>query len=339
MATFTINQARHLFVANAVSSSKFDAEGVLGTIYPRADKAKETLYFQQNGAGGPVSSDKITIKNIKYAKATSSDALAKKLNRLEIKLDKNVNGGLPIPNQDYVLRLTFTQYIGMGDEDVYFKHALVHGVKNMTASDFYGTLALSLQRAVSRDLNKLVKIFMVTKTSEDEGDETAEEKEVKKGFTFGESDKFTSIILEEVPQDWRLGIISESAIPFTANTLEVTEDGTEVLWGTVTKVAPKNVLPNGKTIADLEHFFMGARGDIYRGMGYPNNIQTTYLVDPSKVYDTLDIHFYFEGSNEGPQKSEKTLTIVAPNTGSHTAMNALITEVVKVSGLKIETLK
>jgi hypothetical protein len=57
---------------------------------------------------------------------------------------------------------------------------------------------------------------------------------------------------------------------------------------------------------------MGERGDIYRNVGWPNVIPTKYLVvDETKDYDVLDIHYYYEGAGENPQKSEKDITIVA----------------------------
>jgi hypothetical protein len=115
----------------------------------------------------------------------------------------------------------------------------------------------------------------------------------------------------------------------------ITVDGSEYVWGKVEKQDSENFVQNGKNIADLEYFCAGFRGDEYRGMGYPNNIETTYLVDPSKKYDTLDIHYAYVGSNESVQKSEKDITIVCEDDGSHTAMKALITKINSISGLNI----
>ena len=130
----------------------------------------------------------------------------------------------------------------------------------------------------------------------------------------------------------------QAFIPFTPQFLTITVDGEDRLWGVATVVTPTNTVPDGHLIADLEYFCMGARGDIYRGMGYPNTIKTTYLVDPSAVYDVLDIHYFYTGSNESVQKSEKTITLVAVDDGSHTAMNALIGAINTASGLTIATL-
>lgn len=329
MATFSINQVNHLFVVNETKSGKIDVKAKVGTIFPQADKAKESMYFQYIGAGGPQSTDKITIKNIEKAKATSSKDLSKNLKRFEVTLDKNVNEGKPIVNQDYLLRLSFRHYIGISEEDTYLKHGVVHGVKNMTASDFYKTMAVSIVNAVARDLNKLIKVYVVTDS------EVEVEVGQKVSDIVGDA---TKIILEEVAQDWRLGIIKQEVIPFVPQPVTVTFEGSEVLWGVVEEVKAKNVIPNGTIIADLEYFSMGARGDMYRKVGFPHNIDTRYLVDPTKEYDALNIHYSFIGDGVSTQKSEKDLTLVAVNDGSHTLMNALITEINKVSGLTIEAL-
>lgn len=329
MATFSINQVRHLYVTNAVKSGKVDLKAEVGTLFPQADKKKENLYFQYIGAGGPAASDRIKISNIEYAKATKSEDLAKKLNRFEVVLNKDVNMGKPLVGQDYVLRLAFRQYIGLGEEDQYLKHGVVHGMKDMSASDFYKTMAISLVRAMKRDLNSLVNVYVKT-----DSDVLVEPGQKIEDIT-GEA---KALVLEEVAQDWRHGIIKEEVIPFTPQTLTVPFEGFEYLWGDVKKVESVNSIPNGKITADLEHFCMGARGDVYRGVKYPYNITTTYLVDPSKKYDTLDIHYSFVGDGVSTQKSEKDITFVTEDDGSHTIMNALIAEINKVSGLKIETL-
>ena len=59
----------------------------------------------------------------------------------------------------------------------------------------------------------------------------------------------------------------------------------------------------------MEYFAMGERGDQYRMMGYPDVIETEYLVDPAKEYDVLVVHYAYKGANEGDYKSEKDLVI------------------------------
>ena len=50
-------------------------------------------------------------------------------------------------------------------------------------------------------------------------------------------------------------------------------------------------------------------------IGWPNYLPTKYLVDPSKEYDYLDVHYYFQGEGVRSDKSEKQITLVC-ETGS-----------------------
>ena len=77
---------------------------------------------------------------------------------------------------------------------------------------------------------------------------------------------------------------------------------------------------------------MGERGDIYRNMGFPNVIPTTYLVDPTKEYHVLDISYYFAGPGEDVQKSQKSLSIVCADKAT---MNAIITAFNTATGLSV----
>ena len=186
----------------------------------------------------------------------------------------------------------------------------------MTASDFYKKMAISVADNVSRDTTPLVTVYLKTASSEELVAPKTKETDLV--------GTYTGIIFEEAVQSWELGTMPQAFIPFTVQPTTVIVDGDEYIWGVVeTQEATKQV-ENGHNIADLEYFCMGARGDHYRMMGYPYVIKTKYLVDPTAKYDTLDIHYAFTDSNEGVQKSEKDITIVCVDDGSHTDMKALI---------------
>lgn len=337
MATFSINQVRQLYVAK-VPETGATVPTIVGDIVPKADKNKTTLYFQYMSPAGIVSSDKIDIANIMYAKATSSDALAHKLVRYSVTLDTDV-ADAPVAGQNYILRLAFRQYIGLSEEDQYFKYGEVIARRGMTASEFYKKMAISLAKNLENktESTPLVNIYLISKAA---AAETPTEVPVTSATKESDLDatNYSQIIIEETEQPWVLGMMPQAFIPFTPQSLTITVDGEERLWAKVEVVTPKKTVPDGHLMADLEYFCMGARGDIYRGMGYPNIIKTTYLVDPNAIYDTLDIHYFYTGSNESAQKSEKTITLIAVNDGNHTAMNALIEAINKASGLTIDTL-
>lgn len=329
----SINQVRQLYVAKAIKDDTATLT-TAGDIVPKADTAKTTLYFQYMSPAGLVSSDKIDLKHVLYAKATSSDALAHKLIRYSVTLDADVSA-TPVAGQNYILRLAFRQYIGLSEEDQYFKYGEVIARSGMTASDFYKKMAISLAKNLENktESTPLVNIYLISAAASTDVPVTSATKESDLTAT-----DYNQIIIEETEQPWVLGMMPQAFIPFTPQSLTITVDGEERLWAKAEVVTPKNTVPDGHLMADLEYFCMGARGDIYRGMGYPNIIKTTYLVDPDAIYDTLDIHYFYTGSNESVQKSEKTITLIAVNDGEHTVMNALIDDINTVSGLTIATL-
>lgn len=331
----SINQVRQLYVVKSLqTNTNTTALTTTGDIMPKVDTAKTTLYFQSMSPAGIVASDKIDLKHVLYAKATPSKALAHKLVRYSVTLDTNVSA-TPVAGQNYILRLAFRQYIGLSEEDQYFKYGEVIARSGMTTSDFYKKMAISLAKNLENktESTPLVNIYLNSATTDGTDVQvtaTTKESDLK--------DDYNKIIIEEAEQPWVLGMMSQAFIPFTPQFLTITVDGEDRLWGVATVVTPEKTIPDGHLIADLEYFCMGARGDIYRGMGYPNIIKTTYLVDPSAVYDVLDIHYFYTGSNESVQKSEKTITLVAVDDGSHTTMNTLIESINAASGLTIATL-
>ena len=335
----SINQVRQLYVAKSPKENA-TAPTTVGEIVPKVDGNKTTLYFQYMSPAGIVSSDKIDIANIMYTKATPSDAMAHKLVRYSVTLDTNVANAL-VAGQNYILRLAFRQYIGLSEEDQYFKYGEVIAKNGMTASDFYKKMAISLAKNLENktESTPLVNIYL---TSAVASTEVPSATEVLVTSATKESDlaatDYDQIIIEETEQPWVLGMMPQAFIPFTPQSLPITVNGEDRPWGVVTVVTPVKTVPNGHLIADLEYFCMGARGDIYRGMGYPNIINTTYLVDPSAIYDVLDIHYFYTGSNESVQKSEKTITLVAVSDKGHNAMNTLIEAINTASGLTIATI-
>lgn len=328
MTTYSVNQVRHLYVAKALKTEVTQLIAA-GDILPNVDAAKSTMYFQYFSPAGVIeSSDKIDIKNITYAKSTSSKALVKKLDRYQVVLDSTINSGAPVAGQDYLLRLAFRQYVGLSPEDQYWKFGMVHAVSGMTASDFYKAMALSLARNIAREATPLVTIYLVASDTV----YTTVTIDTDPATLTG---TYTGIQIEQVAQDWILGVMPQGYIPFAVQPTNITFEGDERIWGTVTTVTPINSVQNGHDIADLEYFTMGARGDFYRNMGWPNVIHTTYLVDPTQKYDTLDISYYWAGGAEDVQKSPRTITLVTVDDGNHTTMKALIAAINTASDLTI----
>ena len=335
MATFSTNQVRQLYVAKALKTPHVLAGDAAGSIAVQNDTAKNHLYFEYKGADNLMRSDLIDIKNILYAKATDADDIAHELKAVTVTLDSEVNAGAPVAGQDYILRIVFKQYVGMSDEDQYFKYGMVHAYAGMTASEFYKVLAISLAKNFSREVVPLIKIEVTTGSAETEVTPTTKVADL--------TGTYTGIVITEVEQPWRLGIMEQTPVYFTVQPTTITVNGDERIWGTVEVTDSTSTIANGKKIADLEYFCMGERGDIYRGVGFPNNIPTTYLVDPTVKYNVIDIHYAYVGSNESVQKSEKTITLVVPKVGannlaSNALANSIISAINTATGLTIATL-
>lgn len=346
---YSVNQVRQLYVATALKAPHVLASNTAGSIAVKNDTAKSHLYFEYKGADNLMRSDLIDIKNILHAKATNASAMAHKLKSVTMTLDSNVNGGAPVAGQDYILRIAFRQYVGMSEEDQYFKYGVVHAYAGMNADEFYKVLALSIAKNFSREVVPLIKIevhsaatkskggfdsngyMVVTPTTKDNGKSNTTNPYYATDTLVTDID---SIRITEVEQPWRLGVMAQTPVYFTVQSVPVTVNGDERHWATLTE-GTSGSIGNGKTIADLEYFCMGERGDIYRQVGWPHNIPTTYLVDPSKEYHVFDIHYAYVGSNESVQKSEKTITIVCADKAE---LNKVITAFNTATGLNIATL-
>lgn len=323
MGVFSTNQARHLYVATALKSPKVIASDAVGSIAVKADTAKNHLSFEYMGHGGLTRSDLIDIKNIMYVKATKADKMARDLKAVTVTLNN-----APVGGQDYILKIAFRQFAGISDEYTYTKFGMVHATNGMSESDFYKELAISLVKNFSREATQLVKFALV----EGEDADVPVTNTTKASELTG---TYKALVIAEAEQDWVLGTKPQEAVYFDVVPGTIAVDGDEVIWGKVEDTDSETSIKNGKAIADLEYFCMGERGDIYRGVGFPNNIPTKYMVDPSKEYHVLDIHYAYVGSNESAQKSEKDITIVCADMAT---LNSIIDKVEAATGLVIPAL-
>ena len=322
MATFSTNQVRHLYVlknfqeATSITSFKNAGETVIG-----ATKDANDVFIKYIGMGGQVRTDLIPKSKVLSATLLTKDKDRTPLKSVLVQLNAE-----PASGQDYILRIAFRQYFGMSDEDLYLKYGMVHAYAGMTSQVFYAKLAQSLAKNFSRELVKPLAFHLVV-NSEDKGEVTATSK-IKYDNTFkgtadfdATTDKYTGIVIKEVDQkdEWVLGTKEQTPVYFTVQPTTIMVSGDELIWGKVTKLAddtsvdPKRYVGNGTKIADLEYFCMGERGDIYRNINWPNAIRTKYMVDPTKEYNIVDIHYYQDEGGENPQKSEKTITFVYDN--------------------------
>lgn len=300
MAIFNVNQNRQFYVINEVLTDSTEPAKI-GQIKLGKTKDGKQIWFKHFGEGGLTRTDIIDVDNICYAKYSTKASMQRKLRKATVTLDSSyLDEGNPISGQDYVLRIQVNNYLAPGDACVLIKSAAVHAVKGMTAAQFYKKMAESLKKNFSRDPQPILE------------------------FSSSES----GVVITEVGnQPWRRGVLSQDAVSFEVIPTTITYSGEEVVWGKTEYADTTTVVGNGHKVADLEYFCMAERGDMFRNMGWPNNIDVKYMVDPSKEYDMLDLHYYFSGNGVQVHKSEKDITIVTDTTSVMTALKTALTGV------------
>lgn len=339
MSVFSTNQNRQFYVIKDVVTYTENA-GVRvtdtsdpGKVQVRVidNGVEKEFYFLVMGADTVLKSDRIPVKNLIYAKALSAQAMVTPLKTLKVSLSEDVNDGAPVVGQDYVLRINFRQFYGMSDQDQYFKDAAVHVTKSMKdAGTFYEKMVQALNLSFARELG-------ATKDS-------------NPYLEFEVAEDSSGILITEKEQPWTLGTEAQEPVIFDVVPTTVYVDGDEQVWGTKEDLTPSkedaevgtNAIGNGKKIADLEWFCMGERGDQYRQIGWPNNIDTHYLVNPNKEYDVLELHYAFTDEGISSYRSEKDITFVYPTDGvvgqqtAATGIDALVTAINAATGLSLK---
>ena len=326
---FSTNQVRQLYVALA-NGQLTNA----GDIKVNKTADGKQLYFTYVGAlGDTMRSDLIDVDKITSITIKKASDMAKKRVCHLVTLDSNINSGNPVTGQDYILRLLFRQYVGMSEANTMNKYGEVHINTDMSASDFYKKMAISIVQNCSKDINNLVEVELQTSSSTAPVSVTTREADL--------DGTYTGILIYEGKLVWRLGRVSQGTIPFECQFVDIVYNGEEVEWGKTSLVPAKaKVLPQGELIADLEYFCMGERGDIYRNMGWPNAIETKYLVDPTKLYNIITIHYHYEGTGLSSDKSEKDIQIaaVASSATDYTLANAILGEIKTITGSTVAAL-
>lgn len=302
------NQFRNLYVMKAYKDSE-SALAAVGDLTLKVDTAKSNVYLVYKDTEDTITSDLISIKNLLYAKATKAADMARKLNSQSVTLNED-----PISGQDYVLNVEVRNFVALGDDSTHIKFGAVHAVKGMTKSDFYKAMAVNLAKNLSREPSPILNVLLTKNDSAASGEKDSEVAVLLNGkmqnlATLKSTETYTDIIIDEVEQPWRRGVAQVEPVNFNTTCGTILMDGDDVIWGTVEKETGDEI-QNGKQIADMEWFYHGTRGDIYREATYPDNFDFKPLVDETKAYSTLDIHFAYVGPGVEVAKSERTITVV-----------------------------
>ena len=291
MAVFTTNQVRQFYVVSGTLANNQEPT-VEGQISACKD-ADGKIYFKYYGKGGRLRSDIIDPKNITSIKHTKASNQVRNRKKAVVTLADDTT--LTI-GQDYVIRVKVLGHYTLASEPAVFQFGVVRATKAMTEdiSTFYAKLAESLNANVNKGEETLLTI-----TSSEDGlviEEVAQTKNYKRGEYSVKPVNF-EVFCSEV----------NACVNADAGIYEV------MPWGKVEyTTATENPVPNSYAVADMEHFYMGERGDIYRNTGR-NSWDTEYMVNPthSAGYDILDIHFAYTDQGTSSYRSEKDITIVS----------------------------
>lgn len=319
------NQFRNLYVMKAYEDSE-SALAAVGDLTLKVDTAKNSMYLVYKDTEDNLTSDIIDLKNLLYVKSTKAADMARKLNSQSVTLNED-----PISGQDYVLNVEVRNFVALGDDSTHIKFGAVHAVKGMTKSDFYKAMALNLAKNLSREVSPILNVLL-TKNDTTDGESEVPVLVNGKMQVLAElktTESYTDIIIDEVEQPWRRGVAQVEPVNFNTTCGTILMDGDDVIWGTVEKEEGDPV-NNGKQIADMEWFYHGTRGDIYREATYPDNFDFKPLVDETKAYSTLDIHFAYVGPGVEVAKSERTITVVCADAAE---LNKLITAIKTATGV------
>ena len=321
------NQFRNLYVMKAYKTSE-SAIAAVGDVTLKVDTAKNLMYLVYKDTEDTLTSDIINIKNLLYVKSNKAADMARTLNSQSVTLNAD-----PISGQDYVLNVEIRNFVALGDDSTHIKFGAVHAVKGMTKSDFYKAMALNLAKNLSREPSPILNVSLTKNDTASGGGESEVpvlvNGKIKNLATLKATESYTDIIIDEVEQPWRRGVAQVEPVNFNTTCGTILMDGDDVIWGTVEK-EDGDPVNNGKQIADMEWFYHGTRGDIYREATYPDNFDFKPLVDETKAYHTLDIHFAYVGPGVEVAKSERTITVVCADT---TQMNSLITAIKTTTGV------
>lgn len=296
---FSTNQVRHLYVANSWSwvatNAAVDpavhipfAGNLCGKLYQDWDNQGDAVrFFYRNPLNEVISSDIIPVKNIRKVNFTPFVKMRQACPAVKISWDV----ADVVADNEYIIKFRFPEHIGLSPESDYVK---VVNFIHKAAGNFQTEMINAILSAFSKDnyIQPLINVFP----------------------TGAEEIKIVSL-----PQEWHRGRFEYKAHQmhcYLGTRMSINPPITENSWGTVADATDVNIwfLQNGRKMADLEYFCMGERGDIYRGMGYPNVIETSYAISlgdaMTRDFDAIDLHYFFQGEGVNSDYSEKVITFI-----------------------------
>lgn len=286
---------------------------------------KHGVYFTYEGAVGTTRSDIIKKDQVMSATVSTAQEQRVPLKAVTVTL---ADEDYLISGEDYQIKLVISQFQDLAEDSLYYKYGFVHATAAMVATPglFWESMIKSLCYNFAREITKFFAFGLTDGVNVELYDEKGRPttKTITGGTATVAVEDATGIVIYELAQDWNLALMPKEGVNFSVYTDKVMIDGDEVTWGEVSEPADYSHIGNGYTLADMEYFYMGERGDQYRMFARPQDrIHTQLLVQPKEEYDVINIHYYFVDSLGGVQKSEKDITLVVTPTLTESVTTAL----------------
>lgn len=252
------------------------------------------------GANKDLATDLIAKSKVLSVTDTSSAKLAPKAKQAVVTIT-GTDGGT------YVMRVIINNYFSESPSGSYIKHASAYVKKGATAAELATKLAESLRLGLKRDIEPAFAVV-------DSGD---------------------TITITPIATEFGLGRKATTIPQISVELVPTNELDTEADWGEVEYILSTPVAEGrdlgAEILADYEYFCLGERGDQYRGIGWPNNVETKGEIEYKAKYTEggdlveqyphiVTVHYYEDLSNEAVQKSEKTAVFVCTSAEIATAV-------------------
>ena len=319
MQNFNTNQTRHFYVAGADKTAGSISDNL--DIQVKQTATGEIYFLYKNADGLLTRSDTIDVKKVVSVKKTAASAMARPLMAHVISVDTNAVTLSSLVGKTINVIITIKQLFDYDEANSVTVTASVVGnsTNTATAAALHKDIALAIAKVLPKSANgyPFVKVYS-------SGTEVT-----AKTAASDVTGSANGVVLVEGLQKYVRGKLSGEPCPFDVAFRLHDGNLDDVVWGKdeVKTVAAVNTahttsispveMPGNYVLADLEYFALGERGDMYRGFNFPNNYETTYVINPfSGNYDVLTIEFYWNGEAENVQKSPRMIQVTGAVTGS-----------------------
>lgn len=298
MGIFSTKNVRNVIVLNSEFETAGDKGAFIGVV--EVPGLEDAFYLKYtNALGDTVKSDLIYKNKIRFAKSNPATPAVLRTDTVTI--------GTPVAGQDYIIRIVFREWGSGSPENQYIKHVgAVKATSTMTDAQLAAALADVATKNFVHEASATLKFEATNEV----------------------------LTITELEQPFVLGKRSGKPLNYVIQLVPITVSGVDIYdWATIETTYANTGIGTYKQAAELEYFYHGEIGDMYRQVGYPYTWNTQYLVEKDATYDILDIAFFDNFEADSVQAAEKQLVILCKlgDGGVHTLANTVISGINDIS--------